>query len=232
MTFTVWNNSEQQVAVNSGMDREMVMALPNGGYVVAWRQGESNGGGTLFFKIYNGLGMQVGGIHSVPNVGQSQNIVDIQAIGTEGSFAISWNESVPNQANSFSIKSRVYDVNGNVTSGPDPVILASGLGLDNRDTPSMARNGDSGFVTAYDEGGRILLAVQNDKGVVQSILEIATGTDVSQVDVTEIGAGKFVVSYAQGTSIKFKIVALGSPVPVTSFTDFTGDDTDVVALRG
>ncbi|WP_201859289.1 calcium-binding protein [Microvirga soli] len=230
MTFAIWNNSETQVAVNSDMSREMVTALPNGGYVVAWRQGESNGGGTLFFKIYNGLGVQVGGVHSLPNVGQSQNIVDIQAIGTEGSFAISWNESAPNQAGSFSIRSRVYDVNGNITSGTDPIILASGLGLDNRDTPSMARNGNSGFVTAYETGNKVFLAIQNDNGVVQSTLEIASATNVDQVDVTEVGAGKFVVSYADGTTIKFKIVTLGSTIP-EAIEVHGGTDADVVALK-
>ncbi|MEE1656007.1 calcium-binding protein [Microvirga sp. CF3062] len=234
MTNAVWNNSEQQVAANSGITREMVTALPNGGYVVSWRQGESNGGGTIFFKIYNGLGMQVGGVHSLPNAGQSQNIADIQAIGTEGSFAISWNESNPGQSNSFSIRSRVYDVSGNITSGTNPVIHEGGLALDVGDTPSMARNGDSGFVTAYETGGKVFLAVQDDKGVVQSRLEIASATNVNQVDVTEIGAGKFVVSYTDGgnsPTVRYKVITLGSPVPDASISAGAGNDADVVALK-
>ncbi|HEY8382238.1 MAG TPA: calcium-binding protein [Microvirga sp.] len=234
MTFSVWNNSEGQVAANSGMDREMVTALPNGGYVVAWRQGASDAG-TIFFKIYNGLGAQVGGIHALPNVGQNQNIADIQAVGTEGSFAISWNEADPSKANSFSIRSRVYDVNGNVTSGADPVILASDLALNGRDTPSMARNGNSGFVTAYEVGSKIFLAVQGANGNAPTTIDVATATNINQVDVTEIGAGRFVVSYTEGgnnPTVQFKVITLGASAPPTSVSLGAGDDADVVALKG
>jgi len=125
------------VAFSTSVEKEMVTALPNGGYVVTWRQGNS-----LFFRLYNGLDEPVSGPVAVANeAGHIQRVVDVQAIGADGSFAISWNDSIDTQTNSSSIRTRVFDSNGTATSGTNPVILTSGLSLGNNETPSMARNG-------------------------------------------------------------------------------------------
>ena len=100
----------------------MVTALPNGGYVVVWRDSS-----TLRFQIYDGLGAKVGGAKILPNTGGIQYIADIQAVGNDGDFAISWNDGLQ------SVRTRVFDVDGTDISGGNPVIVKSDIGLGNWD---------------------------------------------------------------------------------------------------
>jgi hypothetical protein len=109
VTFAIWG-TESDVATGSRIDKEMVAALPNGGYVVVWKDHN-----TLKFQIYNGLGAKVGTAKALPSTGGIQYIADIQAVGNEGNFAISWNDGLT------SIRTRVFDADGTDVSGPNPI---------------------------------------------------------------------------------------------------------------
>src|SRR5690349_5803301 len=88
MTFDVCR-AEQDVRLGevvASTDRPVVAYLPNGGYVVGWRENNQ-----LKFKIYNGLGDSDGTVYSVDTGATPENTLDIQAVGPDGNFAVSWN---------------------------------------------------------------------------------------------------------------------------------------------
>ncbi|NNC00948.1 hypothetical protein HI113_44635, partial [Corallococcus exiguus] len=90
MTYEIWgteNNARENTA--KSIYRDFIGSLPTGGYVVGWLEGSE-----LFFQLYNAFGQKVGGPRPVPTgAGIGQSIASIEAVGTDGSFAIAWNEN-------------------------------------------------------------------------------------------------------------------------------------------
>ncbi len=229
MTLKFWN-TESNVATGSGVDREIVASLPNGGYVVVWRDTKK-----IYFQRYDGLGQKVGDPTRVSEDARSHNIADIEVDQATGNFAISWNSSQDDAAGSFSITTRVFKIDGEpIGIVGNPVGLS--LTIDNWDAPATVRNGNDGYVTVYDEGSKIRLGIQNNSGFATRWLDIDDVTGVGNVDVTELGGGKFLVSYAIGggtNSVRAKLIDLNAtnPVPTANTLIITGSDADVIALK-
>ncbi|ANY78706.1 hypothetical protein BB934_11100 [Microvirga ossetica] len=227
MTLKFWN-TESNLATGSGVDREIVASLPNGGYVVVWRDTKK-----IYFQRYDGLGTKVGGPTIVAEDARDHNIADIAVDPVSGEFAISWNSSQGDAPGSFAITTRFFDLNGNALATDN---LASELSIDNADAPAMARNGNNSYVTVFDRGSAISLFVHNRDGVQRAFSVVPNEVGVGNVDVTELGGGKFLVSYAIGggtNSVRAKLIDLNAtnPVPTANKLIITGSDADVIALK-
>ncbi|MFL5022660.1 MAG: hypothetical protein ACJ8DW_10455, partial [Microvirga sp.] len=148
MTLKLWN-TETNVATGSGVDREMIAALPNGGYVVVWRDTKK-----IYFQRYDGLGTKVGGPTIVAEDARDHNIADIAVDPVTGELAISWNASQGDAPGSFEFSTGFFDIDGNTLATQ---LLVNGLSIDNADAPATARNGNDGYVTALDLGSNIIL---------------------------------------------------------------------------
>ncbi|HZG86211.1 calcium-binding protein, partial [Paenibacillus sp.] len=229
MTFKFWN-TESEVVTGSGLDRETVASLPNGGYVVAWRNNEK-----IYFQIYDGAGRKA---FATPKLlvedTRLHNIADIEVNPVDGTFAIAWNSSVRGDASSFSFSTRVFDIKGNPITPANPP-LVSNISIHNGDAPAMARNGNDGYVTVFQSGASsVKLVVQNNRGeaVQGGVYDVVPNlAGVDNVDVAELGGGKFLVSYAAGGTVYTKLITLGQQVPTNGTPVASGSDAEVVALK-
>ncbi|NBJ09550.1 calcium-binding protein [Microvirga arsenatis] len=230
MTFKFWN-TESEVVTGSGLDRETVASLPNGGYVVAWRNNEK-----IYFQIYDGAGRKA---FETPKLlvedTRLHNIADIEVNPVDGTFAIAWNSSVRGDASSFSFSTRVFDIKGNPITPANPP-LVSNISIDNGDAPAMARNGNDGYVTVFQSGASsVKLVVQNNRGeaVQGGVYDVVPNlAGVDNVDVAELGGGKFLVSYAASGTVYTKLITLGQQVPENGTPIGNGgSDAEVVALK-
>lgn len=226
MTFRIWGTEDVvRQGAGSSVDRDVVAHLPNGGYVVGWRSANEN---KIFFQLYDGAGAKVGGMQAVVSDSATalQTMAEIKAVGTDGQFAISWNESAGTPGSS-AIKTRVFDVDGTPLT-QQPVTLASNLALEGSSAPSIARAGNNGFVTVYDDGDSIQMAIQDLNGNVTDTILIATGVGLQSPDVMVMADGRYVVTYAIGSGgTQFKIVD-GFASPATDVGG-NGQYSDVVA---
>src|SRR3954447_18779024 len=109
MTFAIWKpkydiRQGNNASVGADAERPTIAHLPNGGYVVAWSEGDNQ----LKFKVYNGAGETNGPIYSVDAASALGMNIDIQPVGTDGSFAVGWNSGDIHNA---TLKVRVFTHN-------------------------------------------------------------------------------------------------------------------------
>jgi hypothetical protein len=234
MTLKIWGTEDvvrYGQTTDLGHQNNVVAALLNGGYVAGYVLGK-----VLYFQRYDGAGVKVGDPVPVAQ-GATQDGYDIQSIGADGTFAVSWNEiSSPNS----NVRSRVFDINGAPVGEAIPIAnfgIAAGS-----DAPSIARAANGGYVTVFnnpDTGGGIRLSVRNADGVLTPY-EITSGAG-RRADVAEIAPNKFVVTYSYTSSgssntvgVKYKILDLsGTPVlgQEVDVGGNSGSTSDVIALK-
>ncbi|NIX76035.1 calcium-binding protein [Microvirga terricola] len=210
MTYRIWG-TEDDVRTRSGtsVDRDFIGTLPTGGYVVGWREGQK-----LYFQIYTSTGVKMGGPHAVSTSGAVyQNSGTIQAVGNDGSFAISWNEST-GSVNSSAIKTSVFNASGALVGSTRTVVDNQSLGQ--LDTPSLARYGDTGFLTVYNTNDSLRLAAHNLDGTVRSDINVLQMVGLQYPDIVELGGDRFLLSYARSGSIKYRMIDLASGTPIGS----------------
>ncbi len=230
MTFAIWGVEDAVYIRNpntgsSSVGDDIVAALPEGGYLVLYRDGNS-----LYLQRYDGAGAKVPGDRiRVSTSGAAQERSDIVVLDN-GSFAVSWVEKVGTQ---YSVKSRAYNSNGTPAT-TDPVTLAVGTG---NDVPSVAlRSGGQGFITVYQklnqqQQNEIKLAIQTPNGSLVTTDPWTIGNG-RLGDVTQISATKHVVTYERSGSVYFRVFDSGSNPPVgTEVLADNGEISDVIALK-
>lgn len=219
MTISVWK-PEQEVrsgdAIKISLNYSTIATLPNGGYVIGWNEGNA-----LKFQVFNGSGQTDGKIYYVDQagIGSAQNNLTIQAIGTEGGFAVSWNTKSTTGTNVFDLKTRVFTPDDKVgfTGGAIETVNAAFTGT--FEISSMEENAsNNGYVSTYKTGSSIVFEAHNATGAKTGSVDVINNlSTVRNPDVASIGNGRYVVSYSNGSSIKYKIVdASGSQPTIVS----------------
>ncbi|MFC4172118.1 calcium-binding protein [Microvirga sp. GCM10011540] len=234
MTYGIWGTEEYARLGQASMNKKnVVAALPNGGYVVGFQEG-----GSIYFQRYDGAGVKAGGPTLVAAAdGVTLDQFDIHAVEANGNFAVTWTQTI-GTVNSF-VMSRVFDINGTpLTAEPNEVARSSGSVRSS--APSTISTDNGGYITAYNNPADssatdtgVEIAVQNAAGGVTSRLVVSNSAGADYGEIAKIDANKYVVSYQDGTDIKFKIIDFGSatPVPASEVTVGQGRISDVV-VRG
>lgn len=159
----IWGT--QDIAVNlQGVERDSLTMLPNGGYVVTWRQNDR-----IAFQMYNGNGEKVGGTNLVgPPINSAQNkgqqFSDIVAYEANGSFVITWTEN--DQATGRTLRSQMFNFDG---TSPDNNTVRTVTTTVKDDGAQLASNGQ-GWATAYiSNTNHVMLVGANPNEVAQPI---------------------------------------------------------------
>jgi Ca2+-binding RTX toxin-like protein len=218
----IWGT--QDVAINvQGVDRDSLTMLPNGGYVVTWRQNER-----IAFQVYSGNGEKVGGTHFVGDPIDStedkgQQFSDLVTYDADGSFVITWTES--NQPSGRTLRSQKFNFDGstdNVVTDMSTTALNDGA--------QVASDGAGSWVTAFvDTSDAVKLMGAGPSNVGQAIT-VATVTGAARPDVAWLGGSMYVVSYVHGTTSTFKIMNGFVPVE-NALGDVASTMASVAALK-
>ena len=236
MTFAIWM-AEQDVrtgeATNSYADRPSIAYLPNGGYVVGWR--ENN---LLKFKIYNGGGESQKNpdgsdkIYSVDGGTTAENNLNIQSTGDDGGFVVSWNESAgPNVSD---MKTRVFtpDAQGNYAGG---AVTTVGTTTGAAEMVSVSARMVGGYLSTYTDGTDVYMTINDGTGAVIQTYKVHDGStsDVDYPKITQTALNKYVVSYGKGDNIHYRIVTTSQlGVDIAEPVDLgSGQQSQVVALK-
>jgi Ca2+-binding RTX toxin-like protein len=229
MTFAIWGVEDivrVRASGTSELGDDVVAALPNGGYLALFREGD-----VLYVQRYDGAGAKVGSLTAVGTAaGMRQADTDL-LVNQNGSFAVSWVERV-GSTTQYNVKSRVYDANG-APVGANPVTITTVTTSSAPTAPSVAAKQGGGYISVYEDGG-IKLAVHNPDGtVVGTPLTIAGSSRFP--DITQISDTKYIVTYRTQSplNVTFKVVDLSQSPPVqdTATTVGGGRISDVVALK-
>jgi hypothetical protein len=145
--------------------------LPNGGYVVAWRDT-----GQITFQIYNGNGDKVGSTHTTTapiNGTVSQWQPDILT-KSDGSFVITWTEGTGVSTGGQILRSQTFNMHGQSTIAA--VQLSQGLKYT---SIHATTNGADGQITGYvkDVSGNAKLTV------IETIGTVSTETVINSVQL-------------------------------------------------
>jgi hypothetical protein len=195
MAIEDWGNPilvHQGTTGTGSSDQRTVTALPNGGYVVVWRNGS-----VASVQVYDGLGRSVGTRKDIASTAGSPQLPDVAAL-EDGSFVVAWHSA------SRTIQTQKFSILG-VPDGGIVTVAAGQTGHENS-FPSVASDGD---------GVAVVWANNNTTSAEDSIwfqargrepFQIMTGSGVTQPDVTELADGRHAVAWAVGTKIMVAIV--------------------------
>ena len=212
MTLAIWGTERfARLGEDGGASvyRPALATLPNGGYVVGWREGNA-----LKIKVFDGAGDTTGTVYYVDQAGAawSQNYLDIQAVGDNGSFAITWNVTATHP--NYDLKTRVFtsDGNGNLTGGTVHTIGAA-FSTSSVSNASMASH-DNGYVATYMQGTNVAFTILDESGAkVASIDSIDSGSNLRSPETTRIGQDKYVVSYVEGDNVMYQLIDTSQAQP-------------------
>ncbi|UVF19513.1 hypothetical protein HPT29_024360 [Microvirga terrae] len=220
MTLKVWG-TQDIVANTLGVERDSLTMLPDGGYVVTFRQNQKIG-----FQVYSGNGEKVGGVRLVdsPVTGAVQQFSDVASVDSEGQFVIAWTESFADGKRAL----RTQTFNSDGTSTPAVLITNTAQA----DGAQITRTGESVWAVTYFETitatgtNTIHLVASSDPTHTPSV--IANDKVVGRPDVAWIGGASSVVSYQkQNSTIGFKVFTGG----VSGETTVAGVSANVVGLK-
>ncbi len=231
MTFAIWR-AEQDVrlgeATNSYADRPAIAYLPNGGYVVGWREADQ-----LKFKVYNGAGDSTGVVYSVDSGAEPENHLDIQAVGADGSFVVSWNAGTDSN---LDLKTRVFSHNGDGNYAGGTINTVHENVTNPAELASLTSKMNGGFASTYMVGADVYFSMHDPNGAKLDAYTYRVHQGQSGIDypkVTQIAADKYVVSYGAGDHINFRILTttqLGADI-TEPFDAGSGGKSQVVALK-
>ncbi|EIM26945.1 calcium-binding protein [Microvirga lotononidis] len=197
VTPKIWSPMDTTSVI--GVDRDSLTMLPNGGYVVTWRENEK-----IAFQLYDGTGAKVAGKSFVDaSSGTAQQFSDVVSYTADGGFAITWTEGVRTQTGR-TLRTQKFNFdgspNGAATSLDAPV---------QSDGAQMVANG-SGWATAYIEnvGGTntVRLSLFDQAGTAGNPISVSGASGVGRPDVTWLGGTKYAVSFLTDTGSSVRIV--------------------------
>jgi Ca2+-binding RTX toxin-like protein len=200
--------------------------LPNGGYVITWRENEK-----ITFQLFDGKGDKVGGPKSVP-AGQTQQFADVHAVGPNGDFVITWTENTGVSAAARNLKSQKYSVDGN----PIGPVVTTPTSTDVRDDAQVTANASGGWTATYVEkiGNDIFVKLinYNSSGETTGPVDVFTGTTPTLPDVAWIGgvmhATAFV--YENSSTVGIRVVNGNGTSNLLQIDDAI--EAKVTALKG
>ncbi|MBB4041689.1 hypothetical protein GGR34_003367 [Microvirga flocculans] len=199
--------------------RPALATLPNGGYVIGWREGN-----TLKIKVFNGSGDTDGQVYYVDAGGaaSTQNYLELQAVGDDGGFAVTWNVT---GTTAFDLKTKVFTPgdNGVLTGGPVRTVAAA-FSTSSVSIASMESH-DTGYVSTFMQGTSIVFSVHDSTGAVIGSVgssSIASGSNVRGPEVARVGENKYIVTYWVGDNIYYRAIDTSGAQPAVS-----GDATRV-----
>jgi hypothetical protein len=181
MTLKIWG-TQDIVANTLGVERDSLTMLPNGGYVVTFRQSQKIG-----FQVYSGNGEKVGGVKFVdgPVTGAVQEFSDIASVDSNGQFVIAWTESLT--TGKRVLRTQAFDSDG--LKMADAVKLTDTAQADGA---QITRTGEGVWAVAYFETvsgtNTIHLTTSSDPTHTPSV--IANSQVVGRPDVAWIGGTK------------------------------------------
>jgi Ca2+-binding RTX toxin-like protein len=211
----IWGT--QDIAVNlQGVDRDSLTMLPNGGYVVTWRQNER-----IAFQMYNGNGEKVGvptfvgdRLDSTPNKGQQFS--DIVSYDADGSFVITWTESNLATSSGRTLRSQKFNYDGS----SDKVVTNVSTNAKG-DGAQLASDGQALWMTAYvDNNNNVIMVGTNTTEVGTSItITPAPLAGVTRTDIAWLGGGTYVISYTTGADSFFRVISASGLSQVRTIDD-------------
>lgn len=224
MTFKIWGTEEVVRQVSGvSVDRSSMTMLPNGGYVVTWR--ESSSPTKICFQLYGGDGVKIGDVQVVDSAStNNQRFADVQAVGPDGSFVVTWSEF-----NGLANREDVFARKFSVTGEPESNVISVGVGADTQDNPAVGTGSNGGWATVYSDHVQIKLVRYSENGTAAPTITITDISAAYNPDVAYLGGDKYVVAYGANNNIRFQIVDNGIAGPET--TVFGGTLADVVALK-
>jgi Ca2+-binding RTX toxin-like protein len=219
MAIKVWGTEDVVRFPGVSVDRDAVTMLPNGGYVVTWREGTTKIG----FQLYNGLGQKVGGTQFLPvGAGGAQQSASVLAFGGDGDFVITWAENSTAGKAFFSQK---YTFDGSANGAP----TAFGNAANSQDSTNMVTNVQEGWATAYVENNTVKLLQHDGTGTpILPAVTVYTGAAATP-DVAYLGGTRHVVSYVVGSETRIKVVdgaAVGTETKILN-----AGAADIIALN-
>lgn len=219
MTFKIWGIED--AARPSGTDQDAVAMLPNGGYVVTWRENNA-----IAFQVYDGNGVKSGNVRFVAESNLPQQVPDIVAIGTGGAFAITWTEPLADGGRLM--RSQTFNADGSANSAQTESANTQ------MDGAQMAPNDWNGWATVSVEkvsGVNTIRLLQHsaDGMPLGGAVSVSSATGVRDPDVTWLGGATHLVSYYADGNITFSMVNSDQVGPATTVA--AGVKGDVVALK-
>jgi len=233
MTFQPWNAGG--IVANATFtygDTANIAALGNGGYVVSWRDGSK-----LKFQIYDGNGAKVdsngaeaGTQGFVDAAGTDFQVqADLQAVGTDGSFVVTWttqNPSDPNIRDVFSRKFNATGIGGAINA------LTPNTPNTRQDDAAMTGGPDGGWASVHRSGGDVTLVRYTAEGTRLADVVIDASLAAYNPDVAYIGNNRYAVTYQANNTISVKIYdATTNDTTVTEVEIGNGIFGEIVALR-
>ncbi|WP_262030370.1 calcium-binding protein [Microvirga sp. Mcv34] len=224
VTPKIWSPMDA-VTLDGNADRDSLTMLPNGGYVVTWRENQK-----IAFQLYDGTGAKVGGKSFVEGSSIGQQFSDVLSYAEDGAFVVTWTEGAES-GTGRTLRMQKFNFDGSPMNGGASTIALNALS----DGAQITASGNHGWAIAYTAragaSNDIRLSVFDSNGTeIRTVAPIVVGS-ASRPDVTWLGGTKYLVSYLLTAKRTFVIVdgeSVGTPV-------VTGDDsieTKVVALKG
>jgi Ca2+-binding RTX toxin-like protein len=203
-------------------DRDSLTMLPNGGYVVTWRENEK-----IAFQLYDGTGAKVGGKNFVDaSSGKGQQFSDVVSYTADGGFAITWTEGVKNDSGR-TLRTQKFKFDGLANGDATSTSVSA-----QTDGAQIATNGN-GWGTVYIEnvdGTNTVRLIQFDQnGTAGNPVSVSTATGIGRPDVTWLGGTKYAVSFLTDTGTSIRIVdgnTVGDGANIAGATE-----SKVVALK-
>jgi Ca2+-binding RTX toxin-like protein len=223
----IWKIQSDVSTANGGVELDALTMLPNGGYIVTWRDNER-----IAFQLYDGKGDKVGVNQFVPKVG-IQQFADVQPIGLDGDFAITWTENFGTNASARDVKSLKYSFDGSTTNSVVTLSTTNNV----PDSAQMSAN-DQGWMTTYIEkigNNNFVRAVQYSgagaAGTPLSISDPVNESSPSLPDVAWIGGANHIVTYINQNNKVFIRSVSGTTISTASFLAQSAIEADVIALK-
>jgi Ca2+-binding RTX toxin-like protein len=225
----IWKIQSDVSTAGKGVDLNSLTMLPTGGYIVTWRDSER-----IAFQLYDGKGDKVGVNQFVPKT-NAQQFADVQPIGLNGDFAITWTENTGPNSSARDVKSLKYSFDGTTTN---PVVtLATATNV--HDSAQMSAN-DQGWMTTYiDKIGNdtfVRMVQYSGDGAAGTPFSISTPTGPNPEssptlpDIAWIGGSNHAVTYINqaGTAI---IRGVTGTTASTAVSIANVVEADVIALK-
>ncbi|QFU17917.1 calcium-binding protein [Microvirga thermotolerans] len=221
VTPKIWSPMDT-MALGTGVDRDSLTLLPNGGYVVTWRDNQK-----IAFQLYDGTGAKVGGKSFVEASGTEQQFSDVVSYTADGGFAITWTEGTGGSGRI--LRMQKFNFDGSANGGS---IAINNTTL--TDGAQTTTNGSGGWATAYIETVNnqktVRLLTFDQAGVAGNPVSVTTDDSVDRPDITWIGASRYIVSYLFAGKRTFSFVD-GGTVRITNVSSDESIETKVVALK-
>jgi len=222
VTPKIWNFMDT-MALGTGVDRDALTKLPNGGYVVTWRENEK-----IAFQLYDGNGVKAGAKGFVDTPITSQQFSDVVTYTADGGFAITWTEGTGTTGRILRVQKFNFD--GSVNGAATTINTTTQF-----DGAQMSANGSGGWATAYIEnsgnGNTVLLTQFSADGIDEGTVSVSSGNSVGRPDVTWVGGTKYAVSYLNSDGTSIRIVDTSNSTVSSAATLFGSIEGKVVALK-